>query len=422
MLQAAKALIVCAALAVPAPRADARDPADDLRVDAGETANGLRADAGESADDVPAAIDGEDYARAAELLRAELARAPEDEAARFLLARVLGWAGDYRAAISEYDRLIARSPDNVDYSLGRAQVLAWAGRDSAALEELGRARLLAPAYEDVWRLELAVLERGTDANRLARLRDAAARAFPNAAWWRPRAQAPPADSRTELRLGAVHETLSTAVPDWRSVFLQVTRSGGAASTWYAALRREERFGRSDVVIGGGGGWKLSERWSTGLDLDIGGDADFLPRVSVAGWAGRALPSGWETQLRVRQRRYSTAKVTSAAATLGRYFGDFRAAYTFDYSRLHGEAGSAAHSATLNYYHSPGVQWDLTVARGQEAEAIAPGRVLRTDVTSFSLGARHALSDRWGLSWWLGSHRQGELYRRRYVGLSLATGL
>lgn len=395
------ALVVCAALAVLAPRIDAR----------------------ESAGDLAAAIDGRDYARAADLLRAELRRAPEDEAARFMLARVLGWSGDYAAAIAEYDTLISASPDNVDYSFGRAQVLAWAGRDRSALEELGRARVLAPSYEEVWRLELSVLERGTDtAARLRSLREQAALQFPEAGWWRERPRTRSAEASTELRLGTVHEGLSTAAPDWRSFWLQVTRDGGAASTFYGALRREERFGRSDVVVGGGGSWMLLERWSTGFDVDVGSQADFVPRFSVAGWAGRALPSGWETQLRVRQRRYSAAKVTSAAATVGRYFGDFRAAYTFDLSRLRGEAGSATHSVTLNYYHSESTQWDVTVAHGQEAEAVAPGQVLRTDVAGYSVGARHAFSDRWSLSWWVGSHRQGELYRRRYVGLSLAAGL
>lgn len=383
---------------------------------------GVRA-AEPEADEVDAAIAAENYTLAAELLREELVEAPADEPARFTLARVLGWGGDYEAALSEYDALLEASPDNVDYSLGRAHVLAWDGRDGAALEELARARSLAPSYEAVWRLELSLLERSAgNESRIRALRDRAAQRFPEARWWRERAETRSAEATTELTVGAVHQALSRAVPDWSAFSMRVTRQRDADSSFYGALSREQRFDRADVVIGAGGSWALSEHWTTGVDLDIGADTDFLPRGSVAGWAARALPSGWEARFRLRQRRYSADEVTSTAITAGRYFGDFRVAYTYDRSRLHDEASFATHIAALNYFHSERTRINVTIAEGQEAEAIAPGRVLRTDVRGISVGAQHGLGERWRLSWWLGAHRQGELYRRRYVGFSLATGL
>src|SRR6516225_11603069 len=56
-----------------------------------------------------------DYAAATALLQTKLETAPADEDARFTLARVRGWAGDYPGALAEYDRLLAASPSNADY-------------------------------------------------------------------------------------------------------------------------------------------------------------------------------------------------------------------------------------------------------------------------------------------------------------------
>jgi YaiO family outer membrane protein len=370
-----------------------------------------------------AAIEQGDLERAAALLRAELERSSEDQDARFALARVLGRSGDYAGALAEYDALVAAHADNVDYSLGRAQVLAWSNRDREALDEIARARALAPSYEAVWELELALLERGEGTQaRLAALRDEAARRFPASDWW---ADGPPpaqAEPMTELAIGAAHQSLSRPVPDWSTLSLRITRRRGSGSAYYGALERERRFARDDFAVGAGGSFSPAEQWTAGVDLALGADSDFAPDVSATGWAARAYRSGWETRFTLRQRRYETAKVTSAAATGARYFGKFRAAYTLDRSRLHGETASTAHSAALNYYYSEHTQLDLTIAAGQEAEAIAPGVVLETDVRAYSLGARHALSERWRLSWWVGSHRQGELYRRRYVGFDLAVRL
>ena len=375
---------------------------------------------------VAAAVDRGDYTAAAHLLRAQLTAAPGDETARFTLARVLGWAGRHAEALAEYDTLVAASPHNVDYALGRARALAWAGRDRDALAELARARSLAPDYEEVWRLELSLLERGHDALRARNFRESAARAFPHATWWREPEREPERDTgakaATSITAGTVRESLSSGAPDWSSVFVQMDHRRSSASTVRGMVSRDERFGSSDVVLTGGADWRISQRWSAAVELAAGPQAEFMPRAAAAVAATRALARGWEAEARLRYRDYGGTRVTSSAWSFARYFGKFRASYTLGASLLDGADSSLAHSATAHYYLSDRGQLNVGAAIGEEAESIAPGRVLRTDIKSLTVGGRHWLGDRWTLAWWAGAHRQGDLYRRRYVGLSLTAGL
>lgn len=375
-------------------------------------------------DAITDAIEREDFATAEALLRAELGEAPDDESLRFELARVLAWAGNYTAALAEYDALATARPGNVDYALGRAQTYGWAGRDAAALAEIERARGLAPDYEAVWQLQFSLLRRGGSAlrERLDALRPEAAMRFPESDWWREQPLAEPIAARTELSVTGEHQSLSTNVDDWNSLAARVTRLRSSGESYYGAVQVDERFGGSDTVLAGGFSLAATPEWTTGVDLALGPDAEFLPETALAGWASRPLANAWETTLRLRYRSYSSAVVTSAAGTAARYFGNFRAAYTLDFARLRGEETSLARIAALSYYHSDRVQLDLTLASGEEAEAIAPGNVLRTDVSAVTIGTRLRISERWQINAWLGTQRQGDLYRRKFLGVSLATGL
>jgi YaiO family outer membrane protein len=378
--------------------------------------------------DVPeqarSAADAGDFASAAELLESRLAEQPHDSEARFLLARVYGWDGRYDAALAEYDVLRALHPQDVDYVFGRALVLNWSGAVDEALEELSRARALAPDYEDVWRVEHSLRvahPTGTSADQA--FRRAARSRFPDADWVAP----PPAAETvagavTQLSFGAVRESLSRPVPDWNSHFIEVRRLRSRGGSAYGRVQREERFGRRDLLLGGGGDWRISDRWSAGVDLLVGNDNAFMPTWTATGWAAAALANGWEGRLALRHREYDDTQVTSTAWQLGRYFGRFRAAYTIDLARLRGDSVSTAHIGQLNYFVTDRTRLDLTLARGEEAEAIDANRVLRTNVRSVTVGVRQALGERWQLSAWTGSHKQGDLYTRRYVGFSLAAGI
>jgi tetratricopeptide (TPR) repeat protein len=61
---------------------------------------------------------------AEEMLQQWLASNPEDQEARFLLARVLAWQEKHAEALEQYERLIKKEPDNGDYLKGKAMLPA----------------------------------------------------------------------------------------------------------------------------------------------------------------------------------------------------------------------------------------------------------------------------------------------------------
>ncbi|WP_405235279.1 YaiO family outer membrane beta-barrel protein [Lentisalinibacter orientalis] len=344
-----------------------------------------------------AAIDERDWPAARALLRDALAEHPGDPALRFRLAQVLRWSGDPEGALREYDALLDAYPDNVDYVYGRALALEQLGRDAEAQEAVRRAVRLAPEYEAVRRLEQRLAE---DDNPGAA--DAATGYF--------------------LTAGAGYDDLTNGLPGWQQQFLRLDGETAASGDYHVSLGHYERYDRSDTELGLGGVWQAGEDWTLQAELALGGDADFLPDTGYYGRVLRTLGDGWNAAGAFRHRRYETTTVSTWSAEAERYFGDYRAAYTLNASRLHGATTSLSHVVSLGWYPRAGLSFGLVAATGEEAEVIAPGQILETDVDSLTLTGRHALTPRITLDWWLGTHAQGDIYRRRYAGLAVRYGL
>lgn len=371
-------------------------------------------------DPIQDAISLEDFDRAEYLLTTKLATRPADPDLRFLLARVLGWSGKYDASLAEYDALLSAFPDNVDFILEGARVQAWAGRDQEALANLHRARELAPNYEAVWQLQYEILLRAGSAEERTEFRENAAERFPEATWWRE--PAPQTRHRWYVTLGAGHEDLSTDLPSWNHQFLRLDWERSQEQSYFAEIAHDERYGESDSRLALGGEWDLADNWSAGIALSLSPDSQLQPEDAFSLNSGRIFARGWGFDLRLGHRRYSNATVSMYTATMERYFGDYRAAYGVNVSRLHGSGDSLAHVASIGWY--PNQQWGLALmlSAGEEAEVIGTAEVLETEVESLTLTGRYRVGPRTSIDWWLGTHRQGDFYRRRYAGLAVKLAL
>lgn len=344
-----------------------------------------------------------------------------DDAARFKLARHLTSTGKYPQALRYYDRLVRENPENVDYSFGRAQILTWLHRDSEALTELKRAKRLAPDYEAVWRLDFSVAKRQRNAIiDVEALREDAAKKFPSADWWK--SATAPLSYKWRLTLGGSHEDLTNDRPNWGNQFVELDWKPGSESQVFARAERDSRFNASDGHYSIGGDWQLTNKWRGAVELVVSPSPNFHPKKGFLLHAHREIGDGWGADFRWRQRSYDSATVSSYSVAAERYFGNYRAAYSVNLSHLHNSENSLAHTLVLNWYMTDKSSLGIVLAVGEEAEAVAPGLVIQTEVESVTLSGRHKLNDRLALNWWAGAHRQGDLYRRRYVGLAVSVGI
>jgi YaiO family outer membrane protein len=367
-----------------------------------------------------AAIRAGDYDRARTALERALESQPSNASLRYELARVLGFLGSTEAALAEFNALLEDNPENADYLLGRGQMLARLGRDAAALETTERAARLAPDYEDVWELRLRLAERAADDAAAAALRSTIAARFPDASWW----QRPPApvEHTRWVSIGLSEEQLSNGAPDWSLQSVRLDWNTPAGASFYGDLSRAERFDRSDSSLSVGGAWAALPEWRIGAGLTATTDAEFQSTRDLSIEARRPWSEGWGTQFQYRRREYPTATVASYSFTGDKYLSDYRIAYRLDYSHLLGAASSTGHSLIFGWYPSEKRSLGVTLGAGEEIETIGLDQLLRTRVSSVTLSGRETLSSRFALRWWLGTHRQGDFYRRRYGGLSVRVGI
>jgi len=97
----------------------------------------------------------------------------------------------------------------------------------------------------------------------------------------------------------------------------------------------------------------------------------------------------------------------------RYFGSYRAAYTLYNGKPEGESSASSHRLAFDYYyHGERSRIGVAVTWGREVEYVGPPTgIIVSDVRAFALLGRHWLTPSWALTWDLGTHEQGDLYRR-----------
>lgn len=344
----------------------------------------------------------------------------DDASARFHSTQDLRESGEFDAALAEISTLRSEFPRNVDYALARAQILVALQRDQEALAELAAATKLAPDYEAVWRLRFAVLTRSAhtlSASERESLQRLAAARYPHADWWQALNEVD--RTRWTVLVGGGYDDLSNNLPSWNNQFAALQMRPNQQSFHELQVTRNQRFSDGDLGVRIGTDHTLKETWYVGADIATVSNPVFSPELAFSTHVGRALPAGWTADIRYRQRNYASDDVATFTATAEKYFGDFRTAYGLSASRLNSTSTTIGHSISGNWYYSDNTSFGLTLSFGEEAEAVGANQVLETDVSGLAISGRHQLTQRLQLQWWAGMHEQGDIYRRRYLGVAFS---
>ncbi|MGQ0833828.1 MAG: YaiO family outer membrane beta-barrel protein [Gammaproteobacteria bacterium] len=355
-------------------------------------------------------------------LQERIAQAPADTDARYALARAYARAARFADAAAEYDALLSRDADNADWLFGKAQTLLATGRPQEAAAMLERARHLAPGYEEVWRTEAAALEAAGDETAALALLDTAAARFPAAQWPTTRGrqlrEARLARAGTRLSASAAYEDLSGGNPSWRSGAVALVHSLTSSTRLAAAFAIEQRYDEQDEQFGLGIVHRLAGDWFIDVGGELAPDGKLLPESQLHLEVSRRLTRAVSGSVRYRHASYAAVEVDALAGSAEYGFGNHRVAYTLTATKPSDIDTRFGHALRLARDYGAGSSVSLLLARGEEAETVAPGRVLVTRNTAVALFGTHWRSAAWGLSWSCGWNEQGELYDRLGVRLGL----
>lgn len=221
----------------------------------------------------------------------------------------------------------------------------------------------------------------------------------------------------ELEAGAGRESLSRGA-DWKSAYLEAEQKFAERRVVYGALRATERFGQDDRDWMAGFYHPLDERWTLNAEAGTSPSHHVLPAESLALNLQRQLGDGWGVGFGGRHTGYADADTNAASLNVERYFGAYRAAYTYTTTHLGGAGASPSHRVQLSHYYGERSNVGLAASRGKEAENVPPGGVVTSEVRAVALVGRHWLDGAWALSYEAIAHEQGDFYRRRGLRLGL----
>jgi len=223
----------------------------------------------------------------------------------------------------------------------------------------------------------------------------------------------------DLEGGSSYERLTNGQPDWKSVYLEGAHTFAPRQTLYGALREVERFDLHDGQIEAGYYHPFSSRLTGHVEGNASPQHNFLPMSSLFGELALELSRGWVASGGYRHNEYTATHTRILSAGLERYFASYRAYYTLNNGRPEDTGSATAHRVGLDYYYAEErSRIGVSATFGSEVENIVPNGVVTSDVRAFGIYGRHWLSQAWALSWEIGSHEQGDFYRRTGARLGL----
>jgi YaiO family outer membrane protein len=219
----------------------------------------------------------------------------------------------------------------------------------------------------------------------------------------------------DLRVELDYENLDNGQPDWREGLVQLAWKPRKDFVLLGGLHAAERFDQRDREF-------IAAAYlpATGVVFHVEGTASsthrVLPRDTLLAEVACPIGSGWVITPGAKYTRYATGDVSMAMATVEKYVGDYRFAYTGYVSRLEGAAWTPAHRIAASWYRGQLTQVTVSAARGREVENVYPLPLLVTDVRAASVAGAVEVGPRWALTFEAAYVRQGDLYTRRGIRL------
>jgi YaiO family outer membrane protein len=223
----------------------------------------------------------------------------------------------------------------------------------------------------------------------------------------------PAAVGAEIEAGGTYEQLTDDKPDWKSLYLDAMQAFAPRQTLYGAARETERFDLRDFELSAGYAHPLGAQWTAVIEASYSPDHHVLAEASGFGQLYWVAGGGWVLNGGGRFSSYTDEDARVLTAGVDRYFGHYRAAYTYYNGKPEDASSASSHRVSIDYYYfDERSRVGVAVSWGREVENVGPPTgIVTSDVRSISLVGRHWFTPNWAIAWEIGTHEQGDLYRR-----------
>lgn len=231
----------------------------------------------------------------------------------------------------------------------------------------------------------------------------------------PAAEAPA--KWTELEVGFSYGKLNNGYDNWRSVYVSGQREFGPGKGVYGTLSRVERFADSDRELLVGAYMPLGGRFSGVVEGSVSDVHLLQPKYSALGQVSYQTESGWGASVGLRHTDYNDYGLNVKSATVERYWGSYRAAYTYTVSNLAYHTESAtSNQFQANYYYGERNNVGLSYTSGHEVFVYQDYEPTVSDTSSIALSGAHWLTRDWAITHELVYHKQDEYYTRKGISI------
>jgi YaiO family outer membrane protein len=220
------------------------------------------------------------------------------------------------------------------------------------------------------------------------------------------------EPETVVELGASYEFVNNDNPDWQTYYWSINHKFSTGQVLYGTASAVRRFETTDpnFMIGYVQPFTKSKRWITTFEASVSPNHEILPTTSFFGQVERVFNKGWVGRAGLRHSRYPADIVNMGIFGAEKYFKAYRGAYTLYVAHLNGKGTALSHVIQGNYYYGERNSVGAGFAFGQEIESV-PGGLIKTNVLDLSFTGRHWMTNKWGVSYVVLWHRQGDFYTR-----------
>src|SRR3954471_6419898 len=128
-----------------------------------------------------------------------------------------------------------------------------------------------------------------------------------------------ADAGAEIEAGTTYEQLTNDKPDWKSLYLDASKTFAPRQTLYGTVRETERFDLRDFELAAGYAHPLGEKWTAVIEASYSPDHNVLAEASGFGQVYWEAGGGWVLNGGGRFSSYTDKDARVLTAGVERYF-------------------------------------------------------------------------------------------------------